>query len=132
MTTTSVLLVEDSPIAKIAAQKLLEQQGCQVTVAATGEEAIDFYRKNPYDLILMDIGLPGIDGINAAKEMRKTKGIHADTIIIALTAHEDPTLRKRALQAGMNDYCVKPLTTKALTWILQKYCVDQCCVGQFL
>lgn len=124
MTPKSVLLVEDSPIAKIAAQKLLEQHSCRVTVAPTGESAVDFYRRNTYDLVLLDIGLPDMDGVSAAGAMRKIKSINADTPIIALTAHDDAELRKHVFQAGMNDYCVKPLTATVLECILRKYFAD--------
>ena len=70
----------------------------------------------------MDIGLPGIDGIMAAQLIRKQQKHGHHVPIIALTAHDDPAMKTKALAAGMNDYLVKPLTMQSAHYILEKYC----------
>ena len=86
-----------------------------MTVANNGKEAVDFSGRNGFDLILMDVQMPEMDGIEATKEIRKREqdtGRH--TSIIALTAHAFEEDRKRCLAAGMDGYATKPIKVQQL------------------
>jgi CheY-like chemotaxis protein len=117
-----VLLVEDSILPRKIVETLLQQLECDVDIAVTGEDSIVLCQKNHYDLILMDIGLPGIDGVMAAQLIREQEQGQQHVPIVALTAHNDPILKAKALEAGMNDYLIKPLNLPTAQSILCKYC----------
>jgi CheY-like chemotaxis protein len=89
----SVLLAEDSPAARILTGALLKRIGCIVDTAEHGEEALCFVRENAYDLVIMDIEMPVMDGVVAAREIRTLKGDVAKTPIIALSAFLADTKR---------------------------------------
>ncbi len=113
----SVLLVEDNPVNQELARRLLEKQGCRVTLANNGVEAVDRFEEGRFDLILMDMQMPVMDGLEAAetirsREMRRSwvvSGTFRPVWIIAMTANTMEGDRERCLQAGMNDYLPKPL-----------------------
>ncbi|MGZ3299233.1 MAG: response regulator, partial [Asticcacaulis sp.] len=113
-----VLLVEDNPVNALLAQILLQREGCRVERAASGEEAIAIAQARSFDLIFMDLGLPGIDGIGATKALR-TRGIK--TPIVALTANAYEEDRRACLHAGMNDFLSKPIEIVALKARLQSW-----------
>jgi CheY-like chemotaxis protein len=119
-----ILLVEDSPLPQKMVKIILEQLNCCVDVATTGEDAVILCAKNNYRLILMDIGLPGIDGIMAARLIREQerKKKQLPIPIIALTAHDDEVLKAEALATGMNDYLIKPISLQLAQKILNIYC----------
>ncbi len=117
-----VLLIEDSLLSRKVVKTMLEGFDCQVDIAATGEEGIVLSQKNHYDLMLIDIGLPGIDGIMTAKLIRDQGKTDYHTPIIALIAHNDSELREEAIAAGMNDILVKPLNGFIAEEILSHYC----------
>ena len=100
---------------------ILKQLDCRVDVADTGEDSVALCMKNHYDLIFMDIGLPGIDGMMAAQLIRAQERPSHRTPIIALTAHDDPIMKTKALAAGMNDYLIKPLTLQTAQAVLDHY-----------
>ncbi|PYG33337.1 hybrid sensor histidine kinase/response regulator [Pelagimonas varians] len=107
----SVLLVEDNPTNRMVAGKLLERDGHTVTEAVDGSEGVKLALGGGFDLILMDISMPGMDGITATQHIRQDD---ADTPIIATTAHAMPSEAARFIEAGMNAVLVKPLTRKSL------------------
>lgn len=110
----NVLVVEDSVFQQIVVRKILEPLDCFVTIAESGEHGIDFCQKNSYDIIFMDLELPGMNGITATKVIRKTKNLNQNTFITALTSRDEPEIKQEAFTAGMNDYLLKPLDrTKA-------------------
>ena len=115
-----VLIVEDNAIALFIETKLMENLDCQVEGAPTGEEAIELTEKNKYDLILMDIGLPGIDGIETTRRIRLSEAVkqHDLTPIIAVTGNADQRQRVLCLEAGMNNVVVKPLSVEMAKSIL--------------
>ncbi|MGZ3304898.1 MAG: response regulator, partial [Asticcacaulis sp.] len=113
-----VLLVEDNPVNALLAQILLQREGCRVERAASGEEAIAIAQARSFDLIFMDLGLPGIDGIGATKALR-ARGIK--TPIVALTANAYEEDRRACLHAGMNDFLSKPIEIVALKARLQSW-----------
>ncbi len=108
----NVLLVEDNKVNQFLAITILEQFGMVVTVANNGSEAIEFLINDPYDIILMDLQMPGIDGIAATKMIRNKLKI--TTPIIALTANAIIGDREKCLDAGMNDYISKPFNKNEL------------------
>ncbi|STX61026.1 response regulator [Legionella birminghamensis] len=108
-----VLVVEDNIIAQHAARSLLSKLQCAVDIAEDGKTALDLWKTQHYDLILMDIGLPDVDGYEVTHAIRVqelTKKTH--TPIIALTAHAGDENKKRCIDAGMNAVLTKPLTAK--------------------
>jgi len=105
-----ILLVEDNPVNQKVAGKMLERSGHGVTIANNGREAVDAFMRQPFDLVLMDIQMPVMDGFEATQTIRdleKTSGRH--TPIIALTAHAISGYRERCLEHGMDDYLSKPI-----------------------
>jgi len=105
---TRILLVEDNEMNRDMLSRRLQKRGFDVTIAVDGREGIDKALADPYDLILMDISLPEIDGCTATRELRSSPHT-AQTPIIALTAHAMAGDRERALEAGCNDYDTKPI-----------------------
>ena len=113
----AVLLVEDNPVNQEVARRLLEKRGCQVTLANNGAEALDRFEQNRFDVILMDMQMPIMDGVEAteairARELRRSwvcsTGFRA-VRIIAMTANAMHDDRQRCFDAGMDDYLTKPL-----------------------
>lgn len=121
MNRKKILLVEDSPLPQRIVKSILENLHCEVDIVETGEDGVALCMENHFDLVLMDIGLPGIDGIMAAQLIREQESPGCHVPIVALTAHDDPDLKARALQAGMDDYRVKPLSSAMAQEILIKY-----------
>lgn len=117
----TVLLVEDDPISQKVTRALLETCECEVDVASSGEEAVEKAKQQPFDLIFMDIGLPQINGFEAAASIReheKTHGHHA--MIIALTAHVQPEMEAKASEVGMEGFANKPINRQGLINLLNK------------
>lgn len=107
----SVLLVEDNPTAQLAARGILKEQlQFDVDTAGTGKEAIKLATRNAYDLILMDIGLPDMDGFTITRTIRDTSDLNRKTPIIGLTAHIDPEEKAKIKASGLTDLVEKPLT----------------------
>ncbi|WP_348944032.1 response regulator [Chitinibacter sp. FCG-7] len=114
----SVLLAEDNPINQLVAVKMLEAIGCRVDTAQHGAEAIARLQQASYDLVFMDMQMPVMDGLTAARLIRTQSRF--DTMpIIALTANAMQADRDACLQAGMNDFLSKPLNQQALEEKLQ-------------
>ena len=114
----SVLLVEDNPVNALLAQILLQREGCRVERASSGEEALEIAAKRGFDLIFMDLGLPGLDGLGATRALR-ARGVA--TPVIALTANAYEEDRRASLSAGMNDFLTKPIEVAALRHRLQTW-----------
>lgn len=113
-----VLLVEDNPINALLARTLLSREGCIVAHASSGEEALAAARAAPYDLILMDMRMPGLCGEETARRMRAA-GVAAPIVALTANAFEDD--RHSCLAAGMNDFLVKPLSPAALRATLTRW-----------
>ena len=104
----AILLAEDNPINQEVVQGLLEMVGVRVTIASDGLQVIQFLNKQSFDLVLMDVHMPIMDGFEATTEIRKDPRFAA-LPIIALTANALEGDRERCVTAGMNDYIAKPL-----------------------
>lgn len=100
-----ILIVDDNKINRVVTKRILQNKGYQCDVAEDGLDAIDILKVNTYDLILMDINMPRIDGIETTKHIREND---KRTPIIALTAVEEDQVRDRIFEAGMNDFIIKP------------------------
>ena len=109
-----VLLVEDNDINRLVAREMLEGQGCIVTEAVDGIDGVAQANGNRFDLILMDISMPRLDGVTAATRIHADGGQNADTPVVALTAHALPEDIERFRAAGFADVLVKPLSRRRL------------------
>ncbi|HLX45749.1 MAG TPA: response regulator, partial [Bryobacteraceae bacterium] len=103
-------------------QRILEKRGFQVTLAVDGSQALLAVEKAAFDLILMDIQMPEMDGFEATAEIRnREKGTGRHIPIIAMTAHAMTGDRERCLERGMDDYISKPIRANLLLELLEKY-----------
>ncbi|MCJ7936265.1 MAG: PAS domain S-box protein [Chryseobacterium sp.] len=114
-----VLLVEDNALNRVVAQNSLQHFKCSVTEAENGTEAIAVLKKEKFDIILMDIQMPELDGIETTKILRKEYQL--TTPIIALTANAFKSEIENCKSAGMNDYISKPFSEEMLLEVLYKY-----------
>jgi len=108
-----VLLVDDDAINRLAGQRMLEQQGCEVLLANDGRDALHQLTAESVDLVLMDVHMPNLDGIEATRRIRE--GGQAQLPIIGLTASVMKEELQRYLDAGMDDVVAKPVEAAALT-----------------
>jgi len=99
---------------------MLRRLGYEVDAVGDGTEVLQALERRHYDLILMNIGMPKMDGITAAKKIRARWPVAEQPIIIAITAYLLPDGRDRCLAAGMNDYIIKPVRMNELADILRK------------
>ncbi len=116
-----ILLAEDNLINQKLAERVLEIFGYQVDLAENGQQAFDMMQKNGYDLILMDVMMPDVDGIEATRLIRSELGAKHQPIIIAVTANALKGDKELCIEAGMNDYISKPINTQELRDLLVMY-----------
>jgi len=117
---TRVLVVEDNEINRLVASELLGGLGLQAFCAASGVEALQLAQQQLFDLILMDIQMPGLDGIETTHRLRQMSG-RVRTPVVALTAHAMLGDRQRFLDAGMDDYLAKPIEESELVRVLARW-----------
>ena len=115
-----VLLVEDAAINPVIVEELLRNAGYMVDIADNGHEAIAMLEKKKYSLVLMDIHMPVLDGLAAARLLRAT-GNYTDLPIIGMSAQAMPGDREKSLDHGMNDHITKPLAPGVFYETLKKY-----------
>lgn len=117
-----VLLAEDNDVNRMVGVRMLQTLGCTVDTASNGIEAFEKAIANRYDLILMDVQMPDLDGIEATRRIREAeRGSNLRRIIIAMTAHSMEEDRKACLEAGMDDYLSKPVKRDRLAEMLAKW-----------
>jgi two-component system, sensor histidine kinase and response regulator len=117
-----LLLTEDNPVNQKLAERLLEKMGHEVTLAVNGQEAVDLVQRKTFDLILMDIQMPVMGGVEATQKIREWQmrtGIHIP--IIAMTAHAMAGDAEKYLQAGMDGYVSKPVRSELLRAEIERF-----------
>ncbi|MFT5506418.1 MAG: PAS domain S-box-containing protein [Gammaproteobacteria bacterium] len=110
---TRILVAEDNPANQRVIRSILQSAGLQVDLVSNGQEAVEAVAKLPYDIVLMDISMPQMDGMEATRAIRKIDGINNQVPIVALTAHALKGDRERFIASGMNDYLTKPIDKSA-------------------
>jgi CheY-like chemotaxis protein len=120
-TAKHVLVVEDNPINQIVTRRLLQNMGHRATVVGDGASAITEVQTSAYDLVLMDLHMPDLDGREVTRQIRNLGAACAHVPIVALTAAATVADRRECLAAGMNDYLTKPFTLELLAIVLQKW-----------
>ncbi len=116
----NILVVEDNEINQQVAREILEAAGANVAVASNGQESIDMVNAKPFEIVLMDIQMPVMDGISATRLIRQDARFK-DLPIIAMTAHAMAGDREKSLEAGMNDHVTKPVNPQELYETLSKW-----------
>ena len=121
-----ILLAEDDETTLFSIRRLLEKSGHSVTVARNGQEALEMHEVNDFDLILMDVSMPIMDGIVACQRIRDLRNSHKrDIPIIALTAYAMAGDKEKFLAAGMNGYVAKPLNMESLKQMMAETLAEQ-------
>jgi two-component system sensor histidine kinase/response regulator len=116
-----ILLAEDNPVNQKLAQTAIHKMGHDIVVVNNGIEAVRAHASAPFDLVLMDLQMPEMDGFAATAAIRQTEHQSADHIpIVAITAHAMQGDRDRCLAAGMDDYISKPIDLKALAHLIDR------------
>jgi CheY-like chemotaxis protein len=114
----SILLAEDSPDNVILIKTYLRNTNFKVSIASNGLEAVELATKNAYDLILMDIQMPEMDGYEATQKLREA---HITIPVIALTAHALAEHKANAINAGFDEYLTKPIRRDVLMKVLNQH-----------
>lgn len=116
-----ILVAEDNPINQRLATHILKNWGHSVVVTSTGRQAVEAWESEPFDLILMDIQMPDMDGLEATRVIRaKESGTARHTPIVAMTAHVMSGDRENCLTAGMDEYLTKPIRREELREAIEK------------
>jgi len=121
-----ILIVEDNLINQKISKVIFEKIGCKLDVANNGKEGLEKYKVNPYDLILMDIQMPVMDGLEATRKIRQFEKIQDErhTFIVALTANALESDRRKTREAGMDGFIAKPFNPKELLIILHNLIIN--------
>ncbi len=123
MSEPNILLVEDNHINQVVARKILARGGLTADIAGSGEQALDLLAERPYNLVLMDIRLPGMDGVETSRRIRAGASgvLNPNVPIVALTAYSSDEDRATCISAGMNDYLSKPLEINRFLEVVTQY-----------
>lgn len=116
-----ILLAEDNPINQRVAKRMLQHLGYLVDVVANGLEALQALEHQHYDVVLMDIQMPLMDGLEATRTIRRWLSGKEQPRIIAVTAHALDYSREMCIDAGMDDYIAKPVHVEDMAGMLKKY-----------
>ena len=109
-----ILLAEDNVVNQKLAMRLLQQMGYRADLASNGVEAVESVQRQPYDLVLMDVQMPEMDGLEASRRIVARWTAGARPRIVAMTANAMQGDREACLAAGMDDYLTKPIRVEAL------------------
>ncbi|MDR2443137.1 MAG: response regulator, partial [Deltaproteobacteria bacterium] len=116
---SEILLVEDNDVNQLVASKILSNAGFKVTIAGDGQQAVDIIQKETFDLVLMDVQMPVMDGLTATRVIRGMG--YTQVPIVAMTAHAMSNDKLLSLQAGMNDHVNKPINVVELFSTMNKW-----------
>jgi len=117
----NILLVEDNPVNQKVTSLIIKRLGYSVTIANNGQEAVELCIESLFDIILMDLSMPVMDGFEATTQIRKQDNLNTKTTIIALTGHAFDEHRKRCEEVGINDFMTKPFDLFKLKSKLDHY-----------
>jgi CheY-like chemotaxis protein len=117
-----LLLAEDDSISSLTCKRMLEKCGYSVTAARDGQEALQLLANEYFDLILMDVQMPVMDGVEATKAIRSSSrfGVKSRTPIVAMTAYAMAGDKEKFLASGMDDYIAKPMDEDALVEVIER------------
>jgi signal transduction histidine kinase/CheY-like chemotaxis protein/putative methionine-R-sulfoxide reductase with GAF domain len=115
-----ILLAEDNVVNQKLAMRLLQQMGYRADLASNGIEAVESVRRQPYDLVLMDVQMPELDGLDATRQIRALEGVATRPHIVAMTANAMQGDREMCIAAGMDDYLTKPIRVDRLVEALTR------------
>ncbi len=120
---SGVLVVEDNPVNAMVNRLMLQKLGLEVTVAENGLAALEHLRNRRFRLVLMDISMPEMDGVEATRAIRSGKDpdIDSNVAIVGLSAHSLQGDEDESLEAGMNAYLTKPVTLEQLEEIVKRF-----------
>ncbi|OLP16457.1 hypothetical protein BST81_20985 [Leptolyngbya sp. 'hensonii'] len=117
----NILVVDDITINQTIMLKMLENLGYRADVANNGKEAVECLRRQPYDLVFMDVQMPDMDGLEATRQIRQGETDYPPPWVVAVTAHAMQSDREECLNAGMDDYISKPIFMEELIRVLNHY-----------
>jgi signal transduction histidine kinase len=117
-----VLFAEDEEVNLMAGKRMLEKSGYAVTTATNGHEVLKLLAERDFDLIIMDVQMPGLDGVEATKRIRACGAAYANIPIIAMTAYAMTGDKEKILAAGMDDYLAKPVDLAGLNDVILRVC----------
>ena len=117
----SILLAEDDDIGRLYLTTLLKRQNWYVDEASDGLEALELFKRNSYQIVLMDVSMPGVDGIQASRQIRE---INSDIPILVITAHGEGELQEDFQEAGISDVLRKPIYDEFLLNKIQSLCLS--------
>src|SRR6266852_425677 len=120
MANDSILIVDDTPVNLKLVRVLLSRQGFDVRTASTAEEALEMAQTFRPQLVLADIQLPGMDGLEMTRRLKAAPETH-DTVVLALTAFAMRGDEKKASEAGCDGYITKPINTRTFPDLIRKY-----------
>ena len=120
---TRILVAEDNESNRLIVENQLIREDIHLVFAENGKQAFDLCQEQEFDVILMDISMPEMDGIEATQRIIETGGLNAETPIVALTAHSMENEINRFLASGMRDHLSKPCTKKCLFEKINKWCL---------
>jgi two-component system, cell cycle response regulator DivK len=114
----TILVAEDFDDTRALLRRVLQTSGYRVVEAVNGREAVDLVKQDCPDLILMDLNMPEMDGLEATEQIRECRELCKDVVILAITAHDTYGMKEAALEAGCDGYLTKPIDFDRLETIL--------------
>lgn len=117
----TILVVDDERSIRVGLKGLLAKEGYEVAIAESGDAALRFLDGQPFDLVLSDLRMPGLDGISLLKQI---KGKYPDTLVVMMTAYGSEKIAVEAMKAGAHDYIVKPFDNEEVK-ILARQALEQ-------
>jgi two-component system, cell cycle response regulator DivK len=119
----TVLVVDDFADARLTLKHLLQTRAYRVLEATNGQEAVELVQRTCPDLILLDLNMPKMDGLEAAKRIRESDKACRQVPIIAITAYDTYGMKDAALEAGCDDYVVRPIDFEQLDRVLSRHLI---------
>ena len=120
-----ILVAEDNPVNQVLVRRLMERHGCSVVVADSGRRALEALERQTFDLVLMDVQMPTMDGFEATAAIRERERVTGQHLpVIAMTAHAMAGDRERCIAAGMDGYVAKPIRASELMKEIHRLCIN--------